>query len=619
MPLRDDLLDPIAGENPSGPDLRYDPVFDQIKEARRQDDDSMPAGDWERAVKKADFPLVVKLAGQTLAKRTKDLRLATYLIEAQYKLEGVGILAPALAWLRTLQETFWETLHPEIEDGDLELRTIEVERVARQICVILKEIPLTRSGLTPADYDESRMVGYEDPNASYDKQQARTAAIEAGKMSAEAFDKAAALTPKAYFVQTRAALDAALEETEKLDSFQREAYGDQYPQVSNLTDALQLAVGYVNAMLNERRKTEPDAVAAIEVVEQWHEEAVQSPPFVLDESPAPEPVAFVPAPQTVAAAPPRSAGAAPATLSQPEDAYALVVRSALFLFEADAQSPVPYLVCAGLRLGETRMQGESPEAGFAVGPRSETRQALRALAVQGDWSGLLKAALPVLAEPCGRAWLDLHRYLWRAARESNANGLAAAVVSTLRGVLAERPELRHWTLEDDTAAANPETQAWLDAEVLPPAPAPEAAPAQEIYIPAALPAASSNEDGETDAIYETAQQLLQNGRPREAISMMVRDAESQSSGRMRFRRRLQLAQMCITAGHAEVARAVLEDLAQEIDRRKLENWESGELLAAPLALLLKCMEGKPDTNGARDALFHRLCLLDPKAALLVGF
>jgi type VI secretion system protein ImpA len=330
--------------------------------------------------------------------------------------------------------------------------------------------------------------------------------------------------------------------------------------------------------------------------------------------------AQVAAPVAIVAAPavPLVAASAPATISQPEEAYAQVVRSAMFLFEADQQSPVPYLVLAGLRLGETRMQGACPDNGFAVGPASETRKSLRALLQDGAWSELLKAALPVLAEPCGRAWLDLHRYIWRAAQAVDANGICAAVVSTLRGVLAERPELRQWTLEDDTAAANPETQAWLDAEIVPKVVEPEPAP-QEIYVAPVLPAASSGEDGETDAIFGTATQLLENGRPKEAISMMVRDAETQSSGRMRFRRRLQLAQMCMTAGHTEVARTVLEDLAKEIERRSLETWESGELLAAPLALLLKCMEGKPDSNGARDALFTRLCLLDPKQALLVGF
>ena len=48
MPLRDDLLTPIPGANPSGPDLRYDPLYDRIKEARREEDD-VPQGVWKRA------------------------------------------------------------------------------------------------------------------------------------------------------------------------------------------------------------------------------------------------------------------------------------------------------------------------------------------------------------------------------------------------------------------------------------------------------------------------------------------------------------------------------------------------------------------------------------------
>ncbi|HEX8893956.1 MAG TPA: type VI secretion system ImpA family N-terminal domain-containing protein, partial [Terriglobales bacterium] len=49
MPVREDLLNPIAGENPSGTDLRYDSdilLYDKIKEARRQDDE-LAQGDWQ--------------------------------------------------------------------------------------------------------------------------------------------------------------------------------------------------------------------------------------------------------------------------------------------------------------------------------------------------------------------------------------------------------------------------------------------------------------------------------------------------------------------------------------------------------------------------------------------
>jgi type VI secretion system protein ImpA len=452
MPLRDDLLDPIAGQDPSGPDLRYDPLFDRIQEARREEDDTLPTGDWDRPAKKADHKLVVKLAGEALAKRSKDLRLATFLIESAFKLEGIAVLAPSIELLRTLQQGFWETLHPEIEDGDLELRSVEVERLTRRLVPILQEIPLTASGLTAAKYRESRTVGYEADATTNDRRESRAAAIKAKKMIAEEFDKAAADTPKAFFVETKATLDDADEQIQQLDSFQREAYGEQYPQLSPLRAALEEARGLINTLLAERRKIEPDPVPASENILQ-DESAPPGTDSAVASHAAPLPLASLPA----------------GGLSRTQDAYALIVQSAQFLFENDERSPVPYLVCAGLRLGETRTQGPTPQPGFAVGPSYEVRQSLRTLAMQGAWTNLLRAALPVMADPCARAWLDLHRYIWRAARESGAAPIAAAVSSTLRGLLTDRPEVRHWTLEDDTGAANPETQAWIDAEVLAPA------------------------------------------------------------------------------------------------------------------------------------------------------
>ena len=46
VPLRSDLLEPIPGANPSGANLCYDSVFDQIKEARTEDEENLPAGEW---------------------------------------------------------------------------------------------------------------------------------------------------------------------------------------------------------------------------------------------------------------------------------------------------------------------------------------------------------------------------------------------------------------------------------------------------------------------------------------------------------------------------------------------------------------------------------------------
>ena len=116
MPLASELLAPIPGSNPSGIYLRYDPVYDRIKDARREGDAGGLAVDGE--VKKADFALVVKLCSQELSKRTKDLDLAVWLSEALLRREGFPGLRDGLDLIYGLVEGFWDTLYPEIEDGD---------------------------------------------------------------------------------------------------------------------------------------------------------------------------------------------------------------------------------------------------------------------------------------------------------------------------------------------------------------------------------------------------------------------------------------------------------------------------------------------------------------------
>src|ERR1700722_10619119 len=103
MPLPDDLLNPIEGPNPSGVNLRYNPVYDKIKEARREEDQP-PPGMTERDRKVADNAQVIKLTTDALTTKTKDLQLAAWLTEAWLKQKGFGGLKDGLsvcmAWLK---------------------------------------------------------------------------------------------------------------------------------------------------------------------------------------------------------------------------------------------------------------------------------------------------------------------------------------------------------------------------------------------------------------------------------------------------------------------------------------------------------------------------------------
>ena len=53
--------DSYRRRDPSGANLRYDPLYDRIKEARREEKDEPPPGMTERDRKVADNPQVIKI------------------------------------------------------------------------------------------------------------------------------------------------------------------------------------------------------------------------------------------------------------------------------------------------------------------------------------------------------------------------------------------------------------------------------------------------------------------------------------------------------------------------------------------------------------------------------
>src|SRR5690349_5826974 len=95
-PLTDGLLRSIEGPNPSGVNLRYDPIYDKIKEARREEDQP-PPGLTDRDRKLADNPQVIKITTGLLTHRSKDLHLAAWLTEALLKQNGFRGLKQGLS------------------------------------------------------------------------------------------------------------------------------------------------------------------------------------------------------------------------------------------------------------------------------------------------------------------------------------------------------------------------------------------------------------------------------------------------------------------------------------------------------------------------------------------
>src|SRR5262245_39892841 len=136
------ILASIPGENPSGENLQYTGLHDEIREARRSDDAATKA-DWQTELKTADWDEVTSLAEEALKTRTKDLQVGAWLCEALVNKDGFPGLRDGLKVMRGLHESFWDSIYPEIDDGDMDARANCLALMDRQCSFALKEVALT--------------------------------------------------------------------------------------------------------------------------------------------------------------------------------------------------------------------------------------------------------------------------------------------------------------------------------------------------------------------------------------------------------------------------------------------------------------------------------------------
>ena len=608
MPIETaDLLQPISSANPAGADVRYSPTTDDLREARRREDD-IAQGVWKREVKEPDYARVLKLAKDALTKKTKDLQIAGWLTEALLAREGFRGLQQGLTLIQGMLEQFWDTVWPTAdEDGDLEMRATPLRWVGTQLTVAVRSVAITQSGIAWLRYQDSRAVPTEEEaNLTPEKAEARREAIEEGRVTPEVWNEALAASSIAFFQKLYADANATLEAVSALSSFCDERFTDDPPDFSQLRTAIEdvaqtariLLIGKGGRPLGEEPEPEPEA----------------------EPEPEPEPQ-YVEAAATGAAAAPRmakaprsSAGIEPADA---EDAFQRIIAAAHFLRRANAMNPVPYLVLRALRWGEIRNAGSYADPTIAEAPPSQIRVDLKRLASEFNWDEAINTAENAMAQPCGRAWLDLQRYVVRGCRNQGYENVANAIVSELRALIADYPLLPKWSMADDTPAANSETLDWMQEERIQPSDAAPAAPAPVYnYQAAPQPSANGDEPREPEAM-QLALDAARGGRIDEALDIMAREVRQAPSGRDRFLRRVELAQICLAAGRTAIAAPVLEELAEEIAHRHLEEWEGAETIAQPLGLLYRCLASRGD-DAARRTIYERVCRLDPVRALSLG-
>jgi type VI secretion system protein ImpA len=434
-----DLLKALEGPEPCGPSLRYDPLYDRIRQERRQDSGGAVL---DGTAKVADHKAAINLITEALATRTKDLQLAVWLTDSLIHREGFAGLRRGIDLVRGLLEEFWDNLHPQPEaPGDYEYRISALEwlssepRVSRETCPILsvRFVPITINGLNWLDYEEK---GRKDAPAS----------------KKEEFEKGFQATPKLFYRERDADLASCIESVQALERLCDERFGKNGPAFGGLTRALDDLRLTVRSLLRLKLETDPDPL---------------EPDVKKDGEPSSPGVAS----GAEGTAPVTAPGAAPADElgvdvrglepQQPREAVARIVAAARYLRRVEPANPAGYLVIRALRWGELRAGGSDVQPALLAAPATEVRRQLKILAAAERWAELLELAESAVAGECGRGWLDAQRYAVLACDKLGYTAAARAIRSELACLLQDYPKLGSATLPDDTGAANPETIEWL--------------------------------------------------------------------------------------------------------------------------------------------------------------
>lgn len=267
----DALLAPIPGENPSGESLQYSGLHDEIREARRADDD-VAQGDWVRELKVADWEKVAELAGENLAGKTKDLQIVAWLSEAAVSMHGFPGLRDSLKLATGFLDTFWDTVYPEIDEGnDLEARANSLAWLDRQAAEAARKVPITKRAGTnfsffqwedALQYDFPADTSKLSPEALQQMEEKRARAQAEGKITGEDVRKAKSETRRAFYEELATDVNDAWAALKALDKAMDARFARQTPGLGALTKTLESIRSLLDKVVKEKRIEEPDPVDA---------------------------------------------------------------------------------------------------------------------------------------------------------------------------------------------------------------------------------------------------------------------------------------------------------------------------------------------------------------------
>lgn len=316
------LLSPVSPENPSGILLRYEGVYDEIQEARMQDDELLLQGEWKTELKVADWKSVFNIAYQALIEKTKDLQIVVWMLEAMIHLYGLKGAMEGMVALRMMSEEFWDSIFPLLEDEDCEFRVSPVVWMNGALSLSIKNIPVTSPENSDAGtysfLDWEKIVRLQQ--LAKQSESARKELESETKYTSSLFQKSADATSHDFHSNSLSFIDELKKETTALETFFDKQCGKEAPSFGKFRDSLESIEVRLKSLV-KTPVTEETSSSAITAEEQSE--------------------GFVAGNLTMNT-----------TTQGREEAYLALSRIADYLLEIDPHSPAPYLVKRAVSWGD---------------------------------------------------------------------------------------------------------------------------------------------------------------------------------------------------------------------------------------------------------------------------
>ena len=333
-----------------GKDLRYENIYDKIKDNRFEEEDYLSMGIWERDLKKANWQEVKDLCLKAM-NETSDLQIVCWFCESVCHINGWDGLNLSFSLLKAFCETKWNISYPLIDNENLEFGLEHRIRVFEWFFNIVNEAMLFMPITLPNGInDQSLNLGLWKSAINIDSIARRSGNSESklqelensDNITLKKFRKIIKQSSNEYLISLKGIVELIKNNVLNLEILLKEKFDNQQPSLKKIINSLDDVEKICNFGLEDLEKNQKNKNTEIIEESQIDIFDEQKDYIKEQENALKNNYNEVHVEQSVSIEDAEDENEV--TIKNKNDAYNALKDLADFLIEIDPQSPGPYLV-----------------------------------------------------------------------------------------------------------------------------------------------------------------------------------------------------------------------------------------------------------------------------------